>query len=74
MKPGDLVRSCPVNCHNPDNWGIVVDVVQKKCWRAHIQGKNVDWGSVDPEPHAVVLYPGNNGTVTVPTRELEVMI
>jgi hypothetical protein len=77
MKVGDLVRSVfdgePLGS-SPGKIGIVVDMIQKKCWRTNIQGKKVDWNSIDSEPHAVVSYVSNNGTlVAIPTVDLEVL-
>ena len=75
MKVGDLVT---VTCASSKGWsgrpvGLVVQLIQKKVWRTHLQGKNLDWDAVDPEPHAVVLYSHNNGTISIPTVELEVI-
>ena len=74
MKVGDLVRSVfdgePLGS-SPGKIGIVVDMIQKKCWRTNIQGKKVDWNSIDSEPHAVVLFPWNDGPITIPMIELE---
>ena len=50
--------------------GLVVDITEKKVWRTHIHGKQVDWGKIDPEPHAVVLWEHNDGAVEVPFTEL----
>jgi len=51
----------------------VVDIIQKKVWRTRIQGKRVDWNKVHPEPHAVVLWSHNNGTINIPCTELVVL-
>ena len=68
MRKGDLVKA-----HYSDAIGLVVDVVQKKCWRTSEKGVSVDWNKVDPEPHAVVLYAHNDGTVSIPFTDLEVV-
>ena len=68
MKVGNLVKA-----EFSEAIGIVVDVIQKKVWRAHIHGKKVDWNKVDPEPHAVVLYGHNDGTINIPVADLEVV-
>ena len=68
MKVGDLVRNS-LACDG--ELGLVVDMVQKKCWRSIGDGTPVNWDVVDPEPHAVVLYPGR-ATITVPVTDLEV--
>ena len=66
MKIGDLVKSS-------SNWGsragLIVDLIDKKCWRTHILGKAVDWGKIDPEPHAVVVTGGRK--LTIPLTDLE---
>ena len=68
-----MVRSVPVDMRDPDRWGLVVDVIQKKCWRTDIHGPHIAWRKIDPEPHAVVMFPWNAGPVTMPTIELETM-
>jgi hypothetical protein len=68
MKVGNLVKA-----EYSEAIGIVVDIVQKKVWRTSAQGKKVDWNKVDPEPHAVVLYAHNNGTVNIPVVDLQVV-
>ena len=74
MKIGDMVRSIPDGVLTSSHRvGIVVDIIQKKVWRASIHGKKVDWSKVDPEPHAVVLFSHNNGTINIPSTDLEVV-
>ena len=68
MKVGDLVKA-----EYSDAVGIVVDIIQKKVWRTEKHGKNVDWAKIDPEPHAVILYSHNDGTVNIPLTDLEVV-
>ena len=68
MKSGDLVQ-----VKHSEAIGIVVDIVQKKCWRTSERGVGVDWNKVDPEPHAVVLYAHNSGTINIPVVDLEVI-
>ncbi len=74
MKAGDMVRSIPdgvlINSHRV---GIVVDIIQKKCWRTDAHGPHIDWRKIDPEPHAVVLFSHNSGTIEMPVVELEVV-
>ena len=67
MKVGDLAR---YKGDDLGKVGLVVDIIQKKCWRTAIQGKQIDWNAVDPEPHAVVLWEHNDEPVTVPFTEL----
>ena len=70
MKIGDLVK----HKSNPDGEpGIVVDIIQKKCWRTSERGVSVDWNKVEPEPHAVVLWGHNEGTLNIPTSDIEVI-
>ena len=61
MKKGDLVKA-----HYSDAIGLVVDVIQKKVARTSINNRIVNWDFIDPEPHAVVLYSHNDGTVNIP--------
>ena len=68
MQAGDLVRSVAGHAGT----GIIVEIIQKKCWRTTEKGKKVDWNAIDPEPHAVVLFPDNSGTISVPVVDLEV--
>ena len=67
MKAGNLVKA-----KHSDAIGIVVNIIQKKCWRTSERGVGVDWNKVDPEPHAVVLYAHNTGTVNIPVADLEI--
>ncbi len=67
MKASDLVQA-----KHSEAIGIVIDIVQKKCWRTSERGAGVDWNKVDPEPHAVVLFPHNEGTISIPVIDLEV--
>jgi hypothetical protein len=60
MKIGDLVKYRGVE---DSRAGLVVEFVEKKCWRTHILGKAIDWEKIDPEPHAVVLIRGNERTI-----------
>ena len=77
MKAGDIVRYRS-GCRG-ERWlpslvgsvGLVVDTVQKKVWRTHELGRKVNWDLVEPEPHAVVLFPHNEGTVNIPVCDLE---
>ena len=70
MKVGDLVQSKKIN-GAPRRAGLIVDLVAKKCWRAHELGRKVDWGKVEPEPHAVVLI--GEGYHTIPIVDLELV-
>ena len=67
MKKGDLVR---YRGDDLSKVGLVVDVTQKKVWRTTERGRAVNWDKVEPEPHAVVLWEHNDGTLEVPFTEL----
>ncbi len=71
MKVGDMVRHVELGLQN--DVGLVVEIIQKKCWRTSVQGKKINWDTIDPEPHAVVLWPHNDGTLALPVIELEVV-
>ena len=70
MKIGNLVKHRMSDEPTP---GVVVDIIQKKVWRTSVDGIKVDWTKVNPEPHAVVLFPHNSGPINIPTCELEVV-
>jgi len=76
VKVGDLVRHAPVHFKKrlvATRVGLIVELIQKKCWRTDELGPQVAFDSIEPEPHAVVLYPHNAGTISIPTIELEVV-
>ena len=76
MKPGDLVRHAPTRNGKKlvsTSVGLIVEMTNKKCWRSDEFGPLVDWRKIDPEPHAVVLYAHNDGTIDIPIVELEVV-
>ena len=68
MKVGDLVKSKAIK-GQPRKVGLVVDLVEKKCWRTDELGKAVNWNKVEPEPHAVILV--GESYLTVPLTDLE---
>jgi hypothetical protein len=78
MEVGDLVQpnnnrfGSAGNAVIPKPVGVVVDVIQKKVWRTHIQGKKINWDVVEPEAHAVVLWP-DGPPRPVPAVDLEVI-
>ena len=51
--------------------GLIVDLIEKKCWRTNELGRKVDWNKVDPEPHAVVMIDGRR--LTIPITDLEIV-
>ena len=67
MKVGDLVKN---KSTKKAIAGLVVDIVQKKCWRTHILGRKVDWAKIEPEPHAVVLIGEDYRTIPIVDLEL----
>lgn len=76
MKVGDLVRHLSHRAKEPfleHPAGLVVDIIQKKVWRSECMGKKVNWDIIDPEPHAVVLYAHNDGTINIPVANLKVV-
>ena len=68
MKVGDLVKLSSSRGAS-FRAGLIVDFVEKKCWRTEELGIKVDWRKIDPEPHAVVLINGNRRTI--PLTDLE---
>ncbi len=69
MKIGDLVKLSPMTRRTPRRIGLIVELIEKKCWRTGELGNKVDWNKVDPEPHAVVLVNGKK--LTLPMVDLE---
>ena len=66
MKIGDLVKLKAVK---DSRAGLIVEFVEKKCWRTEDLGNKIDWNKVEPEPHAVVLVHGKK--LTLPMIDLE---
>jgi hypothetical protein len=71
MKIGNLVKLLPMTRRTPKRVGVVLDLIDKKCWRTDVLGNKVDWNKVSPEPHAVVLVDGRR--LTLPLVNLEVI-
>lgn len=72
MKVGDLVKtkrakSCPASAHFTPM--LIIELVDKKCWRTHERGRAVRWDEIEPEPHAVVVVNGRK--MTIPVASLE---
>jgi len=68
VKIGDLVKLSAV--HGASfRAGLIVEFIEKKCWRTDVLGNKIDWGTVDPEPHAVVLINGDKRAI--PVTDLE---
>ena len=68
MKVGDLVKLS--SSHGASfRAGLIVEFIEKKCWRTDVLGSKVDWGKIDPEPHAVVLINGDKRAI--PVTDLE---
>jgi len=70
MKIGDLVQSKKIN-GVPRRAGLIIDIINKKCWRTHILGKSVNWEKIEPEPHGVILV--GDTKLTIPLVDLEPM-
>ena len=71
MKIGDLVKLKSMHRRQAPRAGLIVDLIEKKCWRTDVFGNKIDWGKIDPEPHAVVIVNGNR--LTIPMTDLEAM-
>ena len=48
MKIGDLVKLSPMTRRTPQRVGLIVELIEKKCWRTDELGNKVDWNKVDP--------------------------
>ena len=73
MKVGDLVRHIyKEHTASGVRVGLVVELTEKKCWRTQEQGRAVNWNLIEPEAHAVVMYPEQD-CITIPAIELEVV-
>ena len=68
MKIGDLVKHKAVK---DSRAGLIVELVEKKCWRTKELGKAINWSKIKPEPHAVVIINGDQ--LTIPLTDLEPM-
>ena len=69
MKIGDLVKLKSMHRRQAPRAGLIVDLIEKKCWRTGELGNKVDWNKVDHEPHADVLVNGKK--LTLPMVDLE---
>ena len=69
MKIGDLVKLKSMHRRQKQRVGLVVELLDKKCWRTYEMGKAVDWSKIEPEPHAVVLVDGRR--LTIPVEQLQ---
>ena len=69
MKIGNLVQLSAA--HGTSQVALILDLVEKKCWRTDVFGNQIDWDEVEPEPHAVVLINGNK--IAFPLTDLEVI-
>ena len=70
MKVGDLVKLSSLH-GAAFRAGLIVEFIEKKCWRTNELGSRVDWSKVDPEPHAVVLI--GEKERPIPVTDLEVI-
>jgi len=71
MKVGDLVKLRSMHRRQEERAGLIVELLDKKCWRTDTMGKKVDWNKVATEPHAKVLV--GEKYLTVPVSELKVI-
>ena len=71
MKIGDLVKLKSMHRRQAPRAGLIVDLIEKKCWRTDVLGNKVNWNKVEPEPHAVVLVNGKK--LTLPMIDLEAL-
>ena len=71
MKIGDLVKLKSMHRRQAPRAGLIIDLIEKKCWRTDARGKKVDLNKVEPEPHAVVLVNGDK--MTLPLTDLKVI-
>ena len=51
--------------------GVLVDVIQKKCWRTDELGHSVDFSKIEPEPCGVVMF--DDSLLTIPAVDIEVI-
>jgi hypothetical protein len=66
MKIGDLVKlSSSASGRASFRAGLIVEFIEKKCWRTDVFGNKIDWEKIDPEPHAVVLISGNKRAIPI---------
>ena len=69
LKIGDLVKLS--SSHGASfRAGLIVEFIEKKCWRTDVFGTKIDWKKIDPEPHAVVLISGDKRAIPVTDLEL----
>jgi hypothetical protein len=69
MKVGDLVKLS--SSHGASfRAGLIVDLIEKKCWRTDVFGTKIDWGKIEPEPHAVVLINGDKRAIPITDLQL----
>ncbi len=70
MKVGDLVRLKTVSENQkPTRVGVLIDLIQKKCWRTQELGAEITWDDIEPETHGVVLY--DDCSLNIPIGDIE---
>ena len=67
MKVGDLVKLKGVG---DSRAGLIVEFMEKKCWRTDALGPKVNWDKIEPESHAVVLFRSEPLEITVVDLEV----
>jgi hypothetical protein len=65
MEVGDLVKLSSSSGRSSFRAGLIVEFIEKKCWRTDALGSKIEWGILEPEPHAVVLINGDKRTIPV---------
>ena len=70
MNIGDLVKLKSMSRRSPMRVGLIVDLIEKKCWRTSEHGPHINWSIIDPEPHAVVAINGGK-KLTIPIVDLD---
>lgn len=71
LKVGDLVKLKSTHRNQEQRAGLVVELLDKKCWRTDELGKSIDWNKLEPEPHAVVLV--GDKYLTMPIVNLDLV-
>lgn len=71
MNVGDLVMLKLHPRGRLNRTGVIVEMVQKKCWRTSKLGKAIAWNKVEPELHGAVLI--DDDILTIPITDLKVI-
>ena len=71
MKIGDLVKLSPARWGTHQTAGIIVEFIEKKCWRTDALGPKVNWDKIEPELHAVIMF--RSDRLEIPIVDLEIL-